>query len=87
MKVSFKFGMKGHSSGVYCLHDAQEEMKFYSGSADGVVAMWDLTSGKSAPLSIQGTPDTVLQMLVQTAYTQSTKVLILVPGQATLNPR
>ncbi len=53
MHAYFKYSLTGHSSGVYCLHEAQETGKFFSGSADGVVALWDPVSKVSAPFSIK----------------------------------
>ncbi len=53
MKVGYKSALTGHASAVYCLIKGTDSGHIYSGSSDGIVAMWDSIAGEPLPFSIK----------------------------------
>jgi WD40 repeat protein len=53
MKVSFLAKFTGHTGAVYCLKESMNPGHVYSGSADGMIALWDVKLGIAMPFSIK----------------------------------
>lgn len=53
MKAAFLKQLTGHGSGIYCLTKSGIDNHFYSGSADGMVGLWNTESSVPSPFSVR----------------------------------